>query len=368
MRLAIALLVSIAAVTATASPRAPARLFVSGHSLTDNPMPPFLAEVAKSLGQPVLWNRQYMVGSAIKYRVRGRDAETGWAGYSMGWNRDTRDMNVVEEFKQPRTIDGRPYDTLIITEQHGVLDSLVMHDTVRHLRHYHDRFIDGNPQGRTFFYESWLGLPDKSDARRWIDYERAASPVWQCVVTRINRALETAGRADRLASLPAGLALAELVERATQPPGLAGLTAATVPQTLNRVFADNVHLTRLGSYYVALVSYAVVFDRPPVGAWFPDGVSAEQAMSLQRVAWDAISRYKAGHRPWPLERCSQALSEPFKTLYFDHMRDTYWAAQGESFSTALKRLRHNLRWHWQLWRDHDGDAFHTRTEDWFPPP
>jgi hypothetical protein len=367
MRLALALALLIAAVTATASPRAPARLFVSGHSLTDNPMPPYLAQIAASLGDPVLWNRQYMVGSAIKYRVRGRDTETGWAGYSMGWNREGEGLNVIEEFRKPKTTDGRPYDTLIITEQHGVLDSLVIHDTVRYLRHYHDRFIDGNPAGRTFFYEPWLGIPDKSDPRRWIAYERAASPVWQCVVTRINRSLAAEGRPDRIASLPAGIALAELVERATQGPGLAGITTGNVRETVDRLFHDSVHLKPLGYYYVALISHAVVFDRSPVGAWAPEGVSAEAAASLQRVAWDVVSRYKAENRPWPLERCGDALSGPFKALYFDHMRDTYWPAQGSSFTT-LKRLRYNLRWHWQLWRDHDGDAFHTRSENWFPPP
>jgi hypothetical protein len=253
-----------------------------------------------------------------------------------------------------------------------VLDSLVMHDTVRHLRHYHDRFIEGDPRGRTFFYESWLNVPDKSQPRRWIDYERAASPVWQCVVTRINKALEAAGRTDRLASLPAGLALAELVERATQPPGLPGLSAATAAQTVNRIFADDVHLTRLGSYYVALVSYAMLFERSPAGAWYPDDVSAAQASSLQAVAWDAIARYKAENRPWPLERCRSALSGPFRALYLDHMRDTYWPNQGHSAAvTTWKRLKHNLGWRWRLWRRHGGDAFHTRDENpdyWFPAP
>jgi len=363
MRLALALALSIAAMTATASPRAPARVFISGHSLTDNPMPPYLAAIAGSLGQPVQWNRQYIVGSAIKYRTRGRDAETGWAGYSMGLNREGQGLDVIDELRH------RPYDTLLITEQHGVLDSLLWHDTVRHLRHYHDRFIDGNPRGRTFFYEPWLGIDDKGDPRRWIAYERAASPVWQCIVTRINVSLAAEQRSDRIVSLPVGLALAELIERATQGQGVPAVSGATVRETVDRIVFDHVHLTGLGSYYVALVSYAALFDRSPVGAWAPDGVSAPQAASLQRIAWEAVSRLKTQSRPLPLEQCRGYVTGSFADLFYDHMRDTYWALQGPSLRLTLRRLRHEARSRWRLWRD-DPFRYDAATDKsyWLPPP
>jgi len=159
----------------------PERVFISGHSLTDQPLPSDLAAIAASLGHPLQWNRQYMVGSSIRARVRGAKAppgETGWSGYHQGSNRDSENMDVLAELRQPRTVTGGPYDVLLITEEHGLLGTMVWNDTVRYLRHYHDRFIDANPAGRTLFYESWLGLDDKNDPRRWIAYERAASPIW----------------------------------------------------------------------------------------------------------------------------------------------------------------------------------------------
>jgi hypothetical protein len=158
-------------------------------------------------------------------------------------------MDVLRELRT------NPYDVLLITEQHGVIDSLLSHDAVRHLRHYHDRFIDGNARGRTFFYEPWLGIPGRTELRRWIDYERASAPLWQCIVTRVNRSLEAEGRSDRVTSLPVGLALAELMEQASRG-AVEGLSGATPDDTVGRIFHDNVHLTPAVAVLVLLAAAA----------------------------------------------------------------------------------------------------------------
>lgn len=366
MRPVFSLLLAFATLTATAQPAtaAPTRIFVSGHSLTDLPMPTYLARIAESLGTPVQWDRQYMVGSAIKHRARGRGNETGWAGYSQGDNREGRGLDVINELRR------HPYDILVITEQHGLIDSLVWHDTVRHLRHYHERFIAGNPRGRTYFYEPWLGIPDKKEVRRWIDYERTASPLWQCVVSRINTSLATEGRSDRISSLPAALALADLVERAALGPGVDGITGASIQETIDRLFHDNVHLKPLAAYYIALVAYATVFDRSPQGAWAPDEVSAIQAASLQRVAAESVARVRATNRPLDPRACDAALRGPFVGLYFDHMRDDYWTQQqGNALRMTWRRIKHTLNTRWRLWR---GDPLGQRVGDevsyWLPAP
>lgn len=308
-------------------------------------MPPYLARIADSLGTPLQWNRQYMVGSAIKHRARGRGNESGWAGYTQGYNRDSNGMNVVDELRR------QPYDVLLITEQHGLIDSLVWHDTVRHLRHYHELFIAGNPKGRSYFYEPWLGIPGKSEVQRWVAYERTASPLWQCIATRINASLAAEGRSDRIASLPAALALAELVDRATQGVGVEGVSGASVAETIDRLFVDNVHLRPLAAYYVALVVYAGVFERSPTGAWAPDGVSPAQAASLQRVAGEVMVRYRAENRPLSGAACDATLKGTFLGLYFDHMRDDYWAQQeGGALRTNWRRFKHTLHTRWRLWR------------------
>ena len=303
----------------------PAGVFISGHSLTDQPLPDQLAAVAQSLGTPFEWNRHYMVGSSILARSIGDPAEQGsFAGYRRGANRYGEGMDVEAELRQPRTIAGGRYDAMVITEQNGVLGGLVWNDSVRCLRDYHDQFIAGNPQGVTYFYESWLSVSDMSDPRRWIEYERAASPIWQAIVTRINVSLQAEGRADRIISLPAGIALAALVERAVSPSGVPGLSQGSVAQTLAQLFSDEVHLTELGSYYMALVTYCALYRRDPARAWAPADCPAPLAADLQRFAWEFISTYYAAYSPMSLVEARARILGGFNAMYWRYVRDVHF--------------------------------------------
>ncbi len=351
------------------------RLFVSGHSLTDQPLPYDLAAISSSLGTPLQWNRQYKPGSSIRERVRGSaagDNEEGWRGFHEGANREGMNMDVLAELRQPRTVSGGRYGLLLITESHDLLGTLQWNHTVRYMRHYHERFIEANPAGRTYFYEPWLGIDNKDDPRRWIAYERAASPVWQCVATRINLSLAAEGRADRIVSLPAGLAMAGLVERATQGPGVPGLSGASVRETLNRLFTDDVHLTRLGTYYMALVSYASVFARSPVGAWVPAEIDATLARLLQGLAWQQVSDYQATNRALTLAECRAHLQGSFIHTYWRYMRDTRWSPDVGATLAHLRAWRHGLTTRWRFWRDDEDNPFHYDAASdrsyWLPAP
>jgi hypothetical protein len=344
-RLALTAAFFVSNMSHAASP--PQRLFVTGHSLVDQPLPSYLASIAASQGTAFQWNRQYVVGSSIRARTSG-DGAMGWTGYRQGYNRDGEGLDVLSELLRPRTVSGGPYDTLVITEQHGLLGTLVWNDTVRHLRHYHDRFIDGNAAGRTWFYESWLSLDDKSDPRRWIAYERAASPVWQCLATRINTSLAAQGRADRIESLPAGAALAALIERSTQGAGLPPLSAGSVRQTVDRIVADDVHLTPVGSYYIALVTYAYLFGRAPSGAWAPPEVDAALAPVLQRTAWEVVEAERAARRPWSLAECQSRLQSDFIATYWAYVRDAFWKREVGSMRAWWRWAKHRVQWHWRL--------------------
>jgi hypothetical protein len=197
-QLTAALLLALAAMHSPLASSLPQRLFVSGHSLVDEPLPTYLAKIAHSLNTPIEWNRHYIVGSSIRVRVRGAQTAggaQGWAGFHQGYSRGGENADLAAEINQPRLVGG-PYDTLLITEQHGLLGTLVWNDTVRYLRHYHDRFVAANPHLRTWFYESWFGIDNLDDPYRWIAYERSASPMWQCLATRINVSLTSEGRSD----------------------------------------------------------------------------------------------------------------------------------------------------------------------------
>ena len=318
----------------------PAGVFISGHSLTDQPLPDQLAAVAQSLGTPFEWNRHYMVGSSILARSVGDPAEQGsFAGYRRGANREGEGMDVEAELRQPRTISSGRYDALVITEQHGVLGGLFWNDSVRCLRDYHDQFIAGNPRGVTYFYESWLSISDLNDPRRWIEYERAASPIWQAIATRINASLQAEGRADRIVSLPAGSALAALVERAVTSSGVAGLSPGSVAQTLAQLFSDEVHLTELGSYYIALVTYCALYRREPVGAWAPADCPGPLAADLQRFAWEFISNYYAAYSPLSLDEARARILGGFNAMYWSYVRDVHFRRDYGATKAIVKSVR-----------------------------
>jgi hypothetical protein len=282
------------------TPRSKVRFFVSGHSLTDNPLADYVLATAASLGKDANYNEQIGIGSPIRVRTKGNDFNTpGWPGYSTGKNREGQDMNVIEELLSPATLGpGELYDTLVITERHDILSTIPWEDTFGFVRHYHDRLIDGNPQGETFFYQSWLGL-DKNDPTAWFEYEKKSLFAWECVATKVNLTLEAEGRPDRVSTLPAE-ALAGNV---------AGITGST-SEKLNQIFNDDVHMTKLGAYYVALVTYAALFRGSPQGATAPADVSAAPVADLQRIAWEFVEGYYTQPSPGEhtMEECRNFLA------------------------------------------------------------
>ncbi|WP_050989258.1 hypothetical protein [Corallococcus macrosporus] len=272
----------------TTPPITSARVFFSGHSLLDNPMPDYFDVIARSQGKDFNWNQQNVIGSPLRVRTWGNG---GWAGYRQGKNRVGSDMNVVQELLSPQTLgDRETYDTLLITERHDLLGTIEWENSVGYLRHFHDRLIAGNPQAVTYFYHTWLDI-NKTNPAPWMAYEKNARVAWECVSSKVNLTLQAEGRQDRVRSLPGSTALVELVERvlADEVPGISGSTS----QRLDMLFSDNVHLTPLGAYYMAAVHHASVFRASPEGAEGLPGANAATVQALQRIAWEFVSDYYA---------------------------------------------------------------------------
>lgn len=230
---------------------------------------------------------------------------------------------------------------MLITEQHGLLSSLIWNDTVRCLRRYHDQFIAANPQGCTFFFEPWLGIEHKSDPRSWIAYERAASPVWGRIVDRINLSLELEGRADRIVSIPAGLALAELVAAATTGAGLPQVTRGSVRDTVDALVHDDVHATDAASFFVAAVTYAAIFTRPPQVAGVLV-VPTELGDALTRFAWDFVRRRRDTSG-------SQSLAA-FNAQYWGYLYRTTYRRDLGRVRGRIRWLKHRVQGRWLLGR------------------
>lgn len=289
--------------------RSSARIFFSGHSLMDNPLEEDVIATAAALGGTAKFNQQIGIGSTIQARTKGPDANAaGWPGYSVGENRDGQGMNVINELRNPQTLGGDRYDTLVVTEGAELLNSIYYLDTVRYLRHMHERLHEGNAAANTYFYQPWYTIANKASPGAWVANERAMAPVAQCVATRINTSLAHEGRSDRVIPLPANLALATLVERAAagQVPGLAGASA---------VFNDSIHLSPAGIYFMSQVTYASVFRRSPAGAPAPAAVSSQTAGALQALAWEVVANYYAALPDRSLAECQTAMAQACTTFF-----------------------------------------------------
>ena len=271
----------------------------------------------------MVWNKQIVNGSPTRFRTRGADQnDASFSGYRMGENRNGTNMNIVAELLYPQTIGGQRYDTLVLTERHDIVNTLMWEDTVRYTRHFQDRLVAGNAAANSYLYHSWLAIADKYNPASWLAYERTVAKAWQCTAARVNVSLAATGRSDRMTYLPAGLALADLVEQAAVRGWVAGVSTGNAAQTIDRLFTDSLHLSPLGEYYLSLVTYASVYRRSPVGAWAPSNVTAEQASALQNLAWQSVSNYYNTASVPSMDQCQAVMRDQVCSAYANYSGNT----------------------------------------------
>lgn len=303
----------------------PKRFLLSGHSLTDDPFAEYLVAIGKSQGVDIDWNEQIVIGSPNRVRTRGDSQRPGdWNGYSLGKNRGGREgLDILAELR--RQTD-RPFDTLIIAEGHKLVAQLIWNDAVRYLRHFHERMIEHNPATRTYLFEPWETLTDKSTPAPWVALERDGTKLWRCVADRINLSLEHEKRADRVRTIPVGAALADLVDAITRG-DMPGLKPVGGKEGINLILADGVHLAPMGQYFAALVSYATMTDKPVTTSWRPVGVSEEAAQALQTFVENFHKQRKETFEPLDMEGCKQLLTGGFCDAWNAYVPDEWSSPQ-----------------------------------------
>ena len=278
-----------------------AKVLFSGHSLLDNPLPDWVEMIAQSKGRRLAWEEQIVIGSPVRVRTWG---DGDWRGYGYGKNRNGEGLNIARELSHPKS--GDAYDALGLAEGHTLLGMILWENAIGYLRHFHDRLLEGNPSGRTFYYHSWLGL-DKRDPEPWLRHEENAAGVWQCVAEKVRLSLEEEGKQANITILPAGTALTELVRRVKG--GQVKALHGSLAQQLDMIFRDDVHLTDIGIYYVAAVSYASIFKESPQGAAAPSSIAPALAEELQVLAWEYAQDYeqREAHSRPSMASCRQIL-------------------------------------------------------------
>lgn len=259
-------------------PENPLSVYFIGHSLVGRDMPAMLAQLA---------------GEGYRY-----DSQLGWGTTLKAHWGDDKINGFEAENDHPRFRPGHEavksgdYDAIVLTEMVEIRDALKYFDSPRYLANWAQEAIAARPDVRLYLYETWHqvdhaeGFLERLDG----DYEQS----WLAGVLR--PALGELPEDKRIHLIPAGQAMAALVRAVDARGGVGNLHQRT------DLFAmtpdgkpDNIHLSDLGSYFVALVHYAVLYQKSPAGLPFAlmlaDGTPAaapepETAALMQQIAWD----------------------------------------------------------------------------------
>ncbi|WP_339823151.1 hypothetical protein [Sulfitobacter dubius] len=191
---------------------------------------------------------------------------------------------------------------LILTEAIPLANHTRWSDTEVYVQAFFDLAANANPAAKVYLQETWHSL--KSGSGETVEYddnahipwrERLESdlPVWEGIAASVAE-----GRSSDSATIeliPAGQAMAQLYDEiaADRVPGLTQIDA---------LFADDIHLNDLGHYFVAMVQYATLTGKDPLGLpsdfnnrWGKafETPPPDLARELQRVAWDAVRTYQS---------------------------------------------------------------------------
>lgn len=245
-------------------------LFI-GHSLIGTEAPAMAGAVARSLGVQWTHDVQLTDGGSLK----------------VNWNHP----NAAAGVNGPEALDTGEYDVVVLTEAVILDDILRWSDSSGYADRFYQRARASRDDIRMLFFEGWhdreaprvrYGLTTAPEWRQWIDDDLGK---WESIV-------DGTGVREQVRIIPGGQAMAQLsdaIDRGEIPGDL----------TLDAFFSDTVHLSTLGSYYLALVHVSAIARRSPVGATnqvpHSEGegwdIPEDVALALQELAWRCVRGY-----------------------------------------------------------------------------
>lgn len=240
-----------------------------GHSLVGRDMPAMLAQ---------------MTGGSYALQLGwGASLRQHWMGDVPGFAAE----NATPAHRPAReAIGSGDYAAVILTEMVELKDAIRYHDPARALADWARLARGARPDVRVYLYETWHRWDDPAGWATRVAQDRAA--LWEDGLLR--PAMAQAG-VGTIHVIPGGQVMAAVVAAAEagQVPGVAGRGA---------LFSDQIHLTDLGAFVVALVHLAVLTGRNPLGhpanLKRADGTPAELAgpdgmAALQALVWRVVS-------------------------------------------------------------------------------
>ncbi|MDF1727354.1 MAG: hypothetical protein P1U53_06360 [Sulfitobacter sp.] len=261
------------------APDLPLSVYHVGHSLVGRNMPTMLAQ---------------LMGDGYRF-----ESQLGWGTpLRAHWEPEVEINGFEVENDHPRfrpateAVGSGEYDAIVLTEMVEIRDAIRYHDSARYLARWADLARQSNPETRLYLYETWHHIDDPEGwlTRLDVDFDAA----WQQAILHPSLARSEAA----IHLIPAGQVMAALVreiETRGPLPGLAGVADLFARNDDGTV--DTIHFNDLGAYLVALVHYAVLTHRSPVGlphrltradGTAADAPGAEAAALMQEVTWRVV--------------------------------------------------------------------------------
>jgi hypothetical protein len=265
-------------------PTAGMRVFHLGHSLVGRDMPAFVEQLANAAG---------LTG-------HGHHSQLGWgASLRDHWDPAIEVAGFDVENAHPRfrpareAIASGAYDAVILTEMVELRDAIRWHESPVYLHRWAQAARAARPDVRLYLYETWHNLAHPDG---WLNrLDRDATALWQDQVLALAWGDPDLGPVH---VIPAGRVLAALTRALPAEGPLPGLTTETDLFARNPDGSlDTIHLNDQGHYLIALIHFATLYHRSPLGLPHAlrraDGSPATPpsdaaAALMQRIAWQVV--------------------------------------------------------------------------------
>ena len=265
-------------------PDAGMAIYHLGHSLKGTDIPLFIEQLAQAANlEGHRYNSQLGWGASLRDHWEGGDALAGFD-----------EMNKPPAWADPRVaLASGTFDALVLTEMVELKDAIRWHDSGQNLARWAALARAARPDIRIFLYESWHDL---SVPEGWLErLDTDPHALWEGTILAQAMAQPRTGTVH---VIPAGRVMAALVRKVEGQGGVPGMNDRT------DLFArgpdgslDTIHINDIGGYLVALVHFAVLYQRDPTG--LPHGLvradgrpmdAPPQALAqlMQETVWDVV--------------------------------------------------------------------------------
>ncbi|SEN32327.1 hypothetical protein SAMN05216227_101142 [Pseudorhodobacter antarcticus] len=276
-------------------------LFV-GHSLVGPSLPAMVEGGARLQGQEMSVAAQVINGAPLRF---------AWDNSADGEQGDARVILPQGDTK-----------VLVLTEAVPVANQIEWNDSAGYVAKFAGLAWESRPDTQVYIYETWPsiksspGVVIEGDAGAgvpWRERLTADLPLWEGMTATANAARPDGAPLVRL--IPAGQAMGRLADAiaAGQVPGIT---------TLQALYDDDIHPSHQTLYFLALVHLSVITGKDPAGLppkltrqWLSRAgvISDAQAAVFQRIAWDAVTTYRADDTPRIEALAAAAPAAPVQT-------------------------------------------------------